>query len=180
MGYHNTRCEVLNASYEPLSIVSGRRALVLVLRGKATVLAEHPTHRMRSEKADRKVPTQILLREMKKIAPHKPVQLTQRNLFTRDMYYCQYCLRHHRDLNLEAGERLTRDHVIPQSLGGLDVWTNVVTACNKCNHRKANKRLQDSGLTLHSKPRVPLRTEIWGKRGAKMTHFEINPEPTLD
>ena len=173
---NNIRCEVLNASFEPLSIVSGRRALVLVLKGRATVLVEHPTYSVGSEKNRYALPTQILLNTMVKVGPHKPVQLTQRNLFTRDFFICQYCFRHR--LELKEGERLTRDHIIPQSLGGQDIWTNVVTACNRCNHKKANKRLSDCGMTLKTKPRTPSRIEIWSARGAKMSHMEMHQ--TLD
>lgn len=161
------RCEVLNASYDPLSIVSGRRALVLCLKGKASVLTEHPTMVMKTSSTEFKIPTQILLREMVKSRPttRVPAQLTQRNMFIRDKYTCQYCNRHKSDL--KSTEFLTRDHIHPQEKGGKDVWTNIITACNKCNNKKANMLLKDSGLTLLKEPKVPTVFEIWSKTSSK-------------
>jgi 5-methylcytosine-specific restriction endonuclease McrA len=159
-------------TYEPLSIVSCKRGLVLVMKGKASILTEHPTLVMHTSSHSFALPTQIVLKEMvKNNARNSPVMLSQRNLFVRDMYRCQYCLRHRSEL--KDNEFLTRDHVIPQTFGGLDVWTNVVTACNRCNHKKGHKKLSECGLTLASHPRQPSRMEIWGKRGAKMNHDEI-------
>lgn len=159
------RCEVLNVTYEPLSIVSGRRALILCLKGKAKAIEHHPIYYVKSEKEKYFLPTKILLFEMVKRRPEKMVQLTQRNLFTRDCYKCQYCLRHR--LELKEREFLTRDHVVPRASGGLDVWTNTVTACNRCNHKKADRKLSDCGLKLINPPHHPTRYELWAKRDTK-------------
>lgn len=161
------RCEVLNASYDPLSIVSGRRALVLCLKGKATVLSEHSSAVMKTSSTEFKVPTQILLKDMVKSRPttRVPAQLTQRNLFIRDKYTCQYCGRHKSEL--KATEFLTRDHIMPQEKGGKDTWTNIITACNKCNNKKANTLLKDSGMTLLKEPKVPTVFEIWSKTSSR-------------
>lgn len=157
------RCEVLNASYDPLSIVSARRALNLCLKGKATIVSEHPELVVQSANDLYPVPTQILLNEMVKSrrTSRAAAQLTQRNMFIRDKYTCQYCNRHKSDLR--RGEFLTRDHVHPQSKGGKDVWTNVVTACNSCNNKKADFLLDDLDMTLAKTPSVPTVFEIWSK-----------------
>ena len=79
--------------------------------------------------------------------------LTNRELFRRDRHTCMYCLT-------TLGERhLTRDHVIPLSRGGQDMWTNVVTACRVCNQRKADKLLQDISMRLHAVPYTPNHAE---------------------
>lgn len=161
------RCEVYNASYEPLTTVTGRRALTLYLKGKATIIEEHATFSVHSEDAIHPVPTRIVLNYMVKgiRSTVTPAVLTQRNLFIRDGHTCQYCLRHKSEL--EDGEKLTRDHVHPKDLGGLDIWENVVTACQKCNNKKANKLLHQVGYKLHRDPFQPTRYEIWNRNRSK-------------
>lgn len=163
----SVRCEVFNASYEPLAPVSVRRALNLLMKGKATILSEHESFCVHSGNDVHPVPVQIRLNYMVKgiRATKSPAVLTQRNLFVRDGHTCQYCLRHKSEL--EDGEILTRDHVHPKDLGGLDTWDNVVTACVKCNNRKANKPLASTGMTLHRKPFQPSRYEIWSRNKKK-------------
>ena len=79
--------------------------------------------------------------------------LTNSNLFRRDSYMCLYC----GDYLWEC--ELTRDHVIPVSRGGTDTWENVVTACRECNHYKADKLLDEIGMTLLAVPYAPNRAE---------------------
>ena len=163
----HTRCVVLNASYEPLSIVSARRGLRLVMEGRAIVGQEHPTAKVRSEKQTWPVPTQVVLRKYVKSPSvfRKPAQLTNRNLFTRDHYTCQYCGRQKRELR--HSEKLTREHIHPLEKGGKNEWLNVVTACNTCNNKKANMYLEKAfelfGMRLLTKPTVPTVFEIWAK-----------------
>lgn len=154
------RCEVLNASYDPLSVVSGRRALVLCLKGKASVVQEHPEYSITSATDIHPIPTQILLKEMVKTrrTTRCTAQLTQRNLFVRDKYTCQYCNRHRSEL--KNGEFLTRDHIHPQDKGGQDTWTNLITACITCNNKKANFHLGDTGMALLKQPTTPTVFEI--------------------
>lgn len=172
----SVRCEVLNASYEPLSIISGRRGLVLYLKGKAEILSEHPSYEVRSDNDIHPIPTQVRLFTMVKGRPttRTPAQLTNRNLFIRDRYTCQYCGRARGEL--KNSEFLTRDHVHPQDKGGPDIWGNVVTACNKCNNKKANLTLEElamMGVPLRFvkgedwKPHKPTVFEIWSKSFSK-------------
>lgn len=161
------RCVILNTTYEPLSIVPAKRGLILVYEGKASVIESHPTHKIRSARMEWDIPTQVVLNTTVKSRPtfRVPAKLSQRHLFIRDKYTCQYCNRHKSDL--KDTEFLTRDHVIPQDKGGRDVWENVVTACSRCNNRKANYTLNQLGLTLAKKPTVPTVFEIWSKTGSK-------------
>jgi 5-methylcytosine-specific restriction endonuclease McrA len=79
--------------------------------------------------------------------------LTNARLFRRDGYMCLYCGE------VLSARLLTRDHIVPVSLGGLDTWENVATACRACNHRKANRLLEDLGMTLLAVPYAPNRAE---------------------
>lgn len=84
---------------------------------------------------------------------NKPPALTNRELFRRDHYMCAYCGKLFKELHL------TRDHIQPRSKGGVDKWTNVVTACEGCNHRKDDKTLDECGMQLLYVPYAPNRAE---------------------
>jgi hypothetical protein len=84
---------------------------------------------------------------------HKPPSLTNRELFRRDHFMCAYCGGLFKELSL------TRDHVIPRSRGGADKWMNVVTACEKCNHKKDDSLLSECGMELLYVPYAPNRAE---------------------
>ena len=84
---------------------------------------------------------------------HRVPTLTNRELFARDRYTCAYCGK------LFSEQKLTRDHVVPVSRGGKDVWTNVVTACEHDNHKKDDKMLHEVGMELLYVPYAPNRAE---------------------
>lgn len=79
--------------------------------------------------------------------------LTNQELFRRDNHTCMYCLTSMPDW------QLTRDHILPLSRGGRDVWTNVISACRECNQRKADHLLKESGMKLHAVPYTPNHAE---------------------
>ena len=135
---------VLNASYEPLNITSWRRAIVLMLKGKAESL-EIDSKRMISH--DIMLPTVIRLRQFVNI-PFREIPLTKRNILQRDKNCCQYCGSN--------SEKLSIDHVIPKSRGGEDQWDNVITACLKCNAKKGNRTPIEANMHLMKKPYRPL------------------------
>lgn len=169
MLWENSRCVVLNSTYEPLSIVPAKRALILYFEGKASVLENHPELVVRSVSDVWPIPTQVVLKHFVKARPtfRVPAQLTQRNLFIRDKYTCQYCGRHRGEF--KEVEFLTRDHIIPQARGGKDIWENVITACSSCNNKKADTPLSETSLKLLKKPSIPTIFEIWSK--ASTRHF---------
>ena len=89
---------------------------------------------------------------IKRIKPYKPC-LTNKALFARDHYTCMYC-------GIEGGyQDLTRDHIVPSSRGGKDLWSNCVTACRRCNHRKGHFILNEIGMELLAVPYVPNHAE---------------------
>ncbi len=140
------RALVLNATYEPLSIVSARRAVVLVLREKADMV-EEGDGALRSASVAVPVPTVIRLRTFVRVPYHRRVPLNRRAIFTRDDGRCQYC----------GASAENIDHVIPRSRGGLHTWENVVAACRRCNTKKGNRSPKEAGLTLRRTPRAPRR-----------------------
>jgi 5-methylcytosine-specific restriction endonuclease McrA len=147
------RCLALNASYEPLTMVPVRRALRLVIDGKAEIVESDHGRLVRSERLA--VPRPAVLRLMRFI--HVPRrfrrQVTNTFLFARDAYRCQFCGRP--QAVLRPRECLTRDHLVPLSRGGTNAWANVLTACSTCNARKGNNLPEEIGMTPLTVPTEP-------------------------
>jgi 5-methylcytosine-specific restriction endonuclease McrA len=134
-------------------MVPMRRALRLVLDGKAEIVEADEERLVHSERLT--LPRPVVIRLVKFI--HVPRrfrrQVTNTFLFARDNYRCQYCGRSTGDLR--PRESLTRDHLIPLSRGGTNEWTNVVTACSPCNTRKGNRMPEEIGMHPLTHPFEP-------------------------
>jgi 5-methylcytosine-specific restriction endonuclease McrA len=142
-------CLALNASFEPLTMVPMKRALRLVLDGKAEIVEADPGRVVRSEHLTLPRPAVIRLVKFIHVPRRFRRQVTNTFLFARDRYRCQYCGRSQADL--KPRESLTRDHLIPLSRGGTNDWKNVVTACSPCNARKGNRLPEELGMhPLHA------------------------------
>ncbi|WP_326599755.1 HNH endonuclease [Streptomyces sp. NBC_01803] len=136
---------VLNASYEPLSTVSLRRAVVLVIQHKAVVEHAHPALRVRAAAVDLPVPQVIRLRRFVRVPFRQRAPWSRRGVLVRDRFRCAYC-----------GRRATTiDHVVPRSQGGGDTWLNTVAACAEDNHRKAARTPAQAGMRLLAPPFEP-------------------------
>ncbi|MDB4905838.1 MAG: endonuclease [Gemmatimonadetes bacterium] len=146
-------CLALNASFEPLTMVPMKRALRLVLDGKAEIVEADQGRVVRSERLTLPRPAVIRLTKFIHVPRRFRRQVTNTFLFARDHYRCQYCGRH--QLELRPREALTRDHLIPISRGGLNLWTNVVTACSPCNTRKGNRLPDEIGMHPLTHPVEP-------------------------
>lgn len=146
-------CLALNASFEPLTMVPLKRALRLVIDGKAEIVEADRERTVRSEHLAMPRPAVIRLRKFVHVPRRFRRQVTNTFLFARDGYRCQYCGR--ASFELRPRESLTRDHVLPMSRGGLNVWTNVVTACSSCNTRKANHLPVECGMHPRKAPHEP-------------------------
>jgi 5-methylcytosine-specific restriction endonuclease McrA len=126
-----------------------RRALRLVIDGKAEIVEADHERLVRSERLALPRPAVIRLNRFVHVPRRFRRQVTNTFLFARDRYRCQYCGR--AQAELKTRESLTRDHVIPMSRGGSNDWTNVVTACSVCNTRKANHLPGEVGMhPLHT------------------------------
>ena len=83
-------------------------------------------------------------------------------LFKRDSRLCLYCGETYRSRDL------SRDHVTPISQGGQDTWSNVVTACRRCNNYKAGRTPEQAGMQLLAVPFVPTHAEYIYLQGRKV------------
>lgn len=139
---------VLNASYEPLHVVSVRRAIVLLLKDKAEVI-EAAERTFRALHHDVQVPLVIRLVTYVRIPHRLTLPLNRRNVFVRDEFTCQYCGRQPGRANL------TMDHVIPRSRGGDFSWENIVAACGACNQKKGNRLPKECNMIPRRAPYRP-------------------------
>lgn len=139
---------LLNKDNQPLQYTSWKRAVVLLLKGKAEV--EEKIKRIEDyiKVGEYYIPKCIRLKEQMAI-PTKELPFSRTNIFKRDNYTCQYCGRH-----LEKDE-LTIDHVFPKSRFGPDIWENLVTCCKECNQKKANKTPKEAHMKLLKRPVRP-------------------------
>ncbi|MCU1641710.1 MAG: hypothetical protein JWN03_1985 [Nocardia sp.] len=140
MSWSKSRVLLLNATYEPLTALSARRAVVLLICDKAQTVHDNPEGPVvHSAGTSVALPSVIRLRNYVHVPYRARVPMTRAALMHRDRYRCAYC----------GGKAETIDHVIPRSRGGPHTWENCVASCAPCNHRKADKMLSELGWTLH-------------------------------
>ncbi|MFZ5808271.1 MAG: HNH endonuclease [Chloroflexota bacterium] len=136
---------VLNANFEPINVCTTRRAITLILNGKASLVMNG---RGEIRTVARIYPRPSIIRLEKMIKRPRPVvRLTKKEILRRDDFTCQYC-----------GQRapyLTVDHVIPRRLGGEYIWENLVAACPACNHRKGSHTPEQVNMRLLRQPKAP-------------------------
>jgi hypothetical protein len=132
----------LNASYEPLRIITARRAVELMVRNKAVGVDDVPMIRLGRGLL---VSSVIRLRFYR----HVPVRMqvvSKKNIVLRDGSRCMYCGQRYHSADL------TLDHIFPRSRGGRYTWENLVAACRKCNHGKSDRTPEEAGMTLIHRP----------------------------
>lgn len=142
---------LLNASFEPLRVITLRRAVGLIVAGKVEVIAEGDGQ-IRSVSVSYPVPAVVRLRYMVKVPFRAHVALSRRAVLVRDGRTCQFS---HCDRTAS-----TVDHVVPRSRGGDHVWDNVVAACPTCNARKSDRLLGELGWALKRRPVSPRGTVV--------------------
>lgn len=146
----SARALLLNASLEPLCVVTVHRAVVLVMTGKATVLESGGA--LHAEHLAMPLPVVLSLTRYVHVPVRRSVPPTRRTVLQRDAHRCAYC----------GGTADTVDHVLPRSRGGRHEWSNVVAACVRCNHRKADRFLHEIGWELPFVPRAPRWSVAFG------------------
>ncbi len=155
---HRKPSLLLNATFEPLGVISWKKAIILSFLGKAEVVSAY-------DECVRAITFSIPLPAVLRLVHYvkyrrREVKFTRRNIYVRDKYRCQYCG------GVFEPKDLTYDHVIPRSRGGKTTWTNVVTCCHACNRKKGDRTPKEAGMTLLTVPREPL----WHP----MNHFSMD------
>lgn len=152
---------ILNVNFEPLHICTTKRALVLVLSGKAEIVV-NGRGTLCSSNAEFEIPSVIKLSYMIK-RPRPRISLSKREVLRRDNYTCQYCGRKSR--------HLTIDHVIPRRHGGPHSWDNLVAACPQCNRLKGGNLLTEISMSLKCAPREPSPSAAY-RFGTHLDHHQ--------
>lgn len=147
-GQLNEPVLILNVTFEPLHICSTKRALALVLAGKAEIILNGRGY-VRTITSEYEIPSVIRLSYIVK-RPRPRIALSKREILRRDNYTCQYCGRKMRTLTL--------DHVVPRRLGGPHTWENLVAACSTCNRRKGGQSPSEANMILRRTPYEPKPT----------------------
>ena len=142
----NSQVLILNQSYEPITVCSARKAIVLLFLTKAEMVAKKDGKVVRTVKDSYPLPSVIKLSSYIRV-PFKRIELSRKNILRRDNHTCQYC-------GMKA-KNLTIDHVVPKSRGGGDSWENLVACCTACNNKKGNRTPEEARMKLLSIPHRP-------------------------
>lgn len=157
---------LLNASYEPLQMISVRRAVTLLLAEKVQAV-EGVAHRLRTTSRVIEVPSVVRLAYYINV-PRRGIVWSRRAVLQRDGWSCIYCGVTIGDVvrgRTYAKSDFTLDHVIPRSRGGGNTWGNTACACARCNHRKANRTPHEAGMRMRFEPKMP-RSRMLVVRGS--------------
>ena len=171
MGIHEVL--VLNNNYEPLNVCNMRRAMTLLLLGKAEVLLDREAP-IQTVKGGVTAPSVVKMRYLVR-RPMPQLRLSRHSILARDNYTCQYCGVRNKELTI--------DHVLPRWSGGPHTWDNLVACCRRCNLKKADKTPQQAHMKLARKPKRPhfipylslplyLRAQGKGEWQLYLPHFE--------
>jgi len=149
-----TNVVLLNSDFTPLGVISWKKAIRLLVKGKAEVI-KFSTKIIRN--FDRTV--EIILPEIMRLIKlirevwKGRVPLNKRNVLIRDQYTCQYCGKVSRT-------HMSIDHVIPRSKGGKNTFDNLVTCCVSCNNKKDNRLPSEAKMYLKHQPKTPTIMEF--------------------
>lgn len=152
------RTLVLNAGYEPLAVVSFRRAIMLVMNNRAMILEAVPDDPVFGVADIYDRPVVIVLTRYVRVPMSRSTPVTRRGVLRRDNFRCAYC----------EHPASTIDHVLPRSRGGANTWENLVACCLRCNNLKGDRTPQEMRWTLRWTPRQP-HGGSWSVRGADRT-----------
>lgn len=182
--HNHNRCLILNCDYTPLCTIGWQKAMVLWYRSKLAhnknieIISFYDTDFING--TYEKMPLPCIART--KVYYNffsKNTKFSRKNLFIRDNYTCQYCG------TKKEIKQLTYDHIIPKSMWPKNSskkctnWNNIITACIKCNAKKANKTPQQANMPLLTKPYVPVKTEKYLPITQHLLTIEQIPEEWL-
>ena len=144
---------VFSRNYLPVSRINIKRAITLLVAGKAEPLdfMSDTGISIRSANAVVQVPEHIRLTFTNSERVWKVPPVNRREVLRRDKYTCQYC---------GSMKHLTLDHVMPRTKGGKHSWDNVVIACVKCNSKKGDRTPKEAGMSLRTLPKAPVHPAV--------------------
>lgn len=142
---------LLDRNYMALSIVTWKKAVKLIVKGKAEAVdSESFISSISYSSGIFNIPAVIRLVNIIPWRAHmKSMRFNRRNMLIRDNNECQYC-------GIKVGKNAaTIDHVVPTSKGGPTDYLNCVTSCKKCNNVKRDRTPAQASMALLNKPKKP-------------------------
>ena len=143
----NNKVLLLNNSYEPISVITAKKAIIMYFLDKVDVVKKSKIV-INSLYLKFNIPEVIKLKNYIYIK-HSKIPLTRKNILKRDNNTCQYCGKNKSEITI--------DHILPKDKGGNDSWNNLVVACKRCNMIKGNYLLKDIDMKLIRKPFEPTK-----------------------
>jgi len=143
----NNKVLLLNNSYEPISVITAKKAIIMYFLDKVDVVKKSKIV-INSLYLKFNIPEVIKLKNYIYIK-HSKISLTRKNILKRDNNTCQYCGKNKSEITI--------DHILPKDKGGNDSWNNLVVACKRCNMIKGNYLLKDIDMQLIRKPFEPTK-----------------------
>ena len=143
----NNKVLLLNNSYEPISVITAKKAVIMYFLDKVDVVKKSKIV-INSLYLKFNIPEVIKLKNYIYIK-HSKIPLTRKNILKRDNNTCQYCGKNKSEITI--------DHILPKDKGGNDSWSNLVVACKRCNMIKGNYLLKDIDMQLIRKPFEPTK-----------------------
>lgn len=142
------RVLTLNSNYEPIGTISWYKAVSMLFSNKITILEEYEEE-IHSPSIKMKIPSVVVLKHSKNKKVNS-IRFSRNNIWLRDEGRCQYC-----GVNVSI-KNFTVDHIVPRCNGGKTSWENIVVCCHKCNQKKGEKTLKESGFKLYKSPKKPV------------------------
>lgn len=140
---------LLNNGYEPIHFIGERSAIRLIINEKVDVLANWNKEEIKWISGSIKYPATIKLKyRVRQI--FKTMKFCRLNVFKRDNFLCAYC---YTALTMKTA---TIDHIVPTSRGGLNIWKNCISSCNRCNIIKNNQTPEEAGMKLFYQATLPV------------------------
>lgn len=146
------RVLLLNKWYLPHRIIGWKSAIKLFYEDNADVIASYDEE-IRSPSMTMKLPAVMRLHVPTRMLKNG-VKFSRENVYTRDDYTCQYCIKPF------PPRALSYDHVVPRAAGGQTTWENVVTCCKTCNAIKGNRSCDDAGMWPARTPARPKKLRL--------------------
>jgi len=143
---------LLNADYSPLGLISLKKALKLISKGKVEVV-KATDKIINTVKKRFVVPLVLRLIKLVRLLYGKRVPFSKRNLSILYNNTCAYCGK--------RGGDMTIDHIIPKSRGGKTDFSNVVLSCMKCNKIKGNGLPHEANMTFKYRVVTPTINEFF-------------------
>jgi len=148
-------------SVAPLSTLTWQESIKLIWLDRIQVLEWHDDWQVHSPSVTLTVPSVMMVREY--VKRNTNMSFNRNSVYCRDNYICQYCRE------MFSHKELTLDHVTPKSKGGKTEWTNIVTACKKCNNVKANH----THIKPYKTPRKPDFHQLYSRSDHIQVEYEV-------